>query len=78
MSNIARRFNAAFGLKATSGLVTSQEAILGFATIDHANDAVAKLGLGHVARAFTGAWLVTMSRAEVEAKIVSLSAQVRR
>lgn len=77
MSNYARRFNAVFGLAAVTGLVTCEEAILSFKTMDAANAAVAKLGLGHVSQAFTGAWLVTMNRTAIEAKIVALKAVVR-
>lgn len=77
MSNTARRFNAVFGLAAVTGLVTCDEAILSFKTVDAANAAVVKLGLGRVSQAFTGAWLVTMSRTEIESKIVSLKAVVR-
>lgn len=77
MSNIARRFNAVFGFAATAGLVTSTEAILSFPTADAANRAVARIGAGVVAKAFTGAWLVTLSRADIEAKVVALRVAVR-
>lgn len=76
MSNVATRFNALFGIKATTGLITGDEAILGFKTAEQANTAVVRIGIGTVAQAFTGAWLVTMSRAQIEAKIVGLRAIV--
>lgn len=71
----AERFNRAFGIKAVTAMVTSDETIFGFRCLDSANEAVARLGIGRVWQAFSGAWCASLPRADIERKIVSLRGQ---